>query len=82
VIRSVVFALSLARTQQGMDVKQRLISFAAMPILAVAAAKLGVLMAAHADIGDGVSVFAVSGTIWIRRLGPTASSSLRWRRSR
>ena len=72
VIRSVVFALSLARTQQGIDFKHRLISFAAMPILAVAAAKLGVLMATHADIGDGVFVLAVSGTIWIRRFGPTA----------
>ncbi len=72
VIRSVVFALSLARTQQGMDFKHRLIGFVAMPILAVAAAKLGVLMASHADIGDGMFVLAVSGTIWIRRFGSAA----------
>lgn len=71
VIRSVVFALSLARTQQGIDLKHRLFSFAVMPVLAVAAAKLGVLIATHADIGDGVFVLAVSATIWIGRFGPT-----------
>ena len=71
VIRSVVFALSLARTRQGVDFKHRLIGFAVMPVLAVAAAELGLLMAAHADIGDVVFVLAVSGTIWIRRFGPT-----------
>lgn len=72
VIQSVVLALSLARTQQGVDLGHRLTSFVAMPILAVGAAQVGVLLATDANIGDGVFLVAVSGLIWIRRFGPTA----------
>jgi uncharacterized membrane protein YgaE (UPF0421/DUF939 family) len=66
---AVVLALTLACTQRGADLTDRLVGLGVLPVVGVAAAEIGRLMIQHPNAGDTLFVLAVVLSIWLRRFG-------------
>jgi hypothetical protein len=75
VIQVVVLALTLARAQRRADPGNRMASFVVLPVAAMAANGVGLLISRRPTAGDALFVTAVCLSIWIRRFGPVATGA-------
>lgn len=82
VIQAVVLALTLSRVERNRAGRAGAaggpraplpVRLALLPVVAIVASEVGLLMVDHPDLGDAVFVLGVSAAIWMRRFGPTAS---------
>jgi hypothetical protein len=69
VVLAVVLSLSLSRTDQAHGPRERLLGIALLPLVALGASEVGVLLIHHADVGDALFVLAATVSIWLRRFG-------------
>ncbi|MEV5707899.1 FUSC family protein [Actinoallomurus sp. NPDC052274] len=72
-IQAVALTLTLSRTGPGADSADRIITLAALPPLALAAAETSRLMSEHPAAGDAMFTVLLSTTIAVRRFGPRAT---------
>jgi hypothetical protein len=70
VILAVVLAVTLGRRRADHSGRGRLTTVLLLPVIAIAAMRVGSLLAHHPNIGDALFIAAVSGAIWLRRFGP------------
>ncbi len=70
VVLAVVLSLTLSRNYHARHGREWLTGLVVLSALALAASEVGSLLVSHADLGDGLFVLAISGSIWIRRFGP------------
>ncbi|PJJ63385.1 FUSC family protein [Compostimonas suwonensis] len=73
VVLAVMLSLSYTQERAGATIRQRLLGAVALPVVAVAAGGVGALMVGLPVLAAVLFVLAMSGAIWVRRLGPTAS---------
>ena len=72
-ILAVVLSLSLSRSHLDHDLRERLEAAIAMPIVALGAAGIGLLLHRMPWIGAAVFTAALFVSIWLRRFGPLAA---------
>ena len=75
VIEAVVLAATVSRVQRSAEFTDRLISFVALPALALGASEINRTMSSHPDLGDALFVVAMAAAIWVRRFGPSVAKA-------
>jgi len=75
VVLAVVLAVMVGRTARGIDLRDRAVAVAVVPVAAACAGELGSLMNRHVAIGDVLFAVAVAAAVWIRRFGPRFSKA-------
>jgi len=80
VVQAVVLAMTMAQAASrgrgpgapGSGWRAQLLSYALLPVVAVAAAGDGVLLTHHPDAGQVLFVLIITGSVYVRRFGPLA----------
>jgi hypothetical protein len=73
VVLAVALSVPLGRARPGGALRRRLVSYLLLPVVALGASRVGMLMVQHAALGDVLFAAVVSGSIWVRRFGPWAA---------
>ncbi len=72
-VLGVALALSLSRMAGRPEHRTwsgRWLGILVLPLVAIGASEIGILLFRHPDLGDALFVVAVSLTVWVRRFGP------------
>ncbi|RKR74565.1 FUSC family protein [Frondihabitans australicus] len=72
VVLAILLSISFTRERAGATLRERARAVVMLPLVGLAAGLIGALMLALPAVGDSLYVLVISGSIWVRRYGPTA----------